>query len=142
MTDFQRLEEIKKILGLSYNKMADVLGMKNPQSFYDIKAGKCGISYDIASKIQEYFKNNLKQEINVEWIINESGSMFKVDATAQSFHEATNKESNEIEELKRKLAEAQRKLDEQDETIKTQANTIKTQADMMQMMMAGTKVCG
>lgn len=84
MTDFQRLEEIKKILGLSYNKMADVLGMKNPQSFYDIKAGKCGISYDIASRIQEYFKNNLKQDINVDWIINESGSMFKVDATATS----------------------------------------------------------
>lgn len=84
MTDFQRLEEIKKILGLSYNKMADVLEMKNPQSFYDIKAGKCGISYDIASRIQEYFKNNLKQDINVDWIINESGSMFKVDATATS----------------------------------------------------------
>lgn len=84
MTDFQRLEEIKKILGLSYNKIADVLGMKNPQSFYDIKAGKCGISYDIASRIQEYFKNNLKQDINIDWIINESGSMFKVDATATS----------------------------------------------------------
>lgn len=142
MTDFQRLEEIKKILGLSYNKMADVLGLKNAQTFYDIKAGKCGISFDVASKFQEYFKKTLNQNLNINWLINESGSMFLEDTTAQSFHEASNMESNEIEELKRKLAEAQRKLADQDETIKTQANTIKTQADMMQMMMAGNKICG
>lgn len=81
MTDFQRIEEIKKYLELSYSKMAKVMDFPSPQVFYDIKAGKCGISYDTAKKIQEYFKNN-SRPINLEWVYKGKGEMFEIDATA------------------------------------------------------------
>ena len=81
MTDFQRIEEIKKYLGLSYNKMATAMNFPSPQVFYDIKAGKCGISYDTAKKIQEYFKNS-SREINFNWLLTGEGEMLRVDATA------------------------------------------------------------
>lgn len=81
MTDFQRIEEIKKYLGLSYNKMATAMDFPSPQVFYDIKAGKCGISYDTAKKIQEYFKNS-SREINFNWLLTGEGEMLRVDATS------------------------------------------------------------
>lgn len=50
MTDNQRIEEIKKYANLSANALSKEIGLKNPQIFYDIKAGKCGISKDLATK--------------------------------------------------------------------------------------------
>lgn len=81
MTDFQRIEEIKKYLGLSYNKMATAMNFPSPQVFYDIKAGKCGISYDTAKIIQEYFKNS-SRKINFNWLMTGEGPMLEIDATA------------------------------------------------------------
>ena len=68
MTDIQILEELKKIVGLSFNSLAKELGLKGPQIFYDIKAGKCGISKDLANKIHEKFLN-----VNYSWLLTGEG---------------------------------------------------------------------
>ena len=68
MTDIQILEELKKIAGLSFNSLAKELGLKSPQIFYDIKAGKCGISKDLANKIHEKFLN-----VNYSWLLTGEG---------------------------------------------------------------------
>ena len=68
MTDIQILEELKKIVGLSFNSLAKELGLKSPQIFYDIKAGKCGISKDLANKIHEKFLN-----VNYSWLLTGEG---------------------------------------------------------------------
>lgn len=70
MTDIQILEEVKKISGLSFNSLAKEIGLKSPQIFYDIKAGKCGISKDLATKIHERFLN-----INTAWLLTGEGDM-------------------------------------------------------------------
>ncbi len=70
MTDIQILEELKKILGLSFNSLAKEVGLKSPQIFYDIKAGKCGISKDLATKIHEKFLN-----VNMAWLLTGEGDM-------------------------------------------------------------------
>ena len=128
-----RLLEFIKYKGIKKSHFEKQCGLSNGY----LNAMVNTISYEKLEGILKVYP-----ELNAEWLMNGVGTMIKVDATAQSFHEASDKESNEVEELKRKLAEAQRKLNEQDETIKTQANTIKTQADMMQMMLAGNKICG
>ena len=55
MTDYQRIEQLLKHLDMSARALALALGLKNPQIFYDIKAEKCGISKELAAKIQERF---------------------------------------------------------------------------------------
>lgn len=74
MTDSQRIEEIKKYVNLSANALSKEIGLKNPQIFYDIKAGKCGISKDLASKIKERFFN-----FDFTWILTGSGNMLESD---------------------------------------------------------------
>lgn len=71
MTDYQRLEQLKKRLNLSYNAFSRELGLKSPQIFYDIKAGKCGISKDLAIKIQD------KYCINITWLLTGEGEMLR-----------------------------------------------------------------
>ena len=118
MTDFQRLEEIKKILGMSYNKIADTIGMNNPQPFYDIKAGKCGISYDVASKIQEYFKNVLYKNLNIDWLLTGEGEMLRTETTASLSQGA---ESEEIRKLKERIKE----LEEQNAELREDKKYLK-----------------
>ncbi len=72
MNDAQRIEEIKKYLNLSSRAISQQIGIKGPQIFYDIKAGKCGISKDLAMKIQETYFN-----INASWLITGEGEMLK-----------------------------------------------------------------
>lgn len=71
MTDFQRIENVLRHLKKSARALSIELGLKNPQIFYDIKAGKCGISKDLALKIQDlYF-------INAGWLLTGEGEMLK-----------------------------------------------------------------
>lgn len=72
MTDYQRVEELKKYLKKSANAISKELGLSSPQIFYDIKAGKCGISKDLAAKIQEKYFN-----INISWLLTGEGEMLK-----------------------------------------------------------------
>lgn len=72
MNDNQRIDELKKHLKLSSNALAKALNLKSPQIFYDIKAGKCGISKDLAMKIQDkYFS------VNMAWLLTGEGEMLK-----------------------------------------------------------------
>lgn len=76
MADYQRIEELLKYLGMSARAFALALGLKNPQIFYDIKAEKCGISKELATKIQERFLN-----ISAAWLLTGEGNMLKESAT-------------------------------------------------------------
>lgn len=70
MNSLERIEAIKQHFHLTYSSLAREIGLKNPQPFYDIRAGKCGISKDIATKIQERFSN-----VSLAWMITGEGRM-------------------------------------------------------------------
>lgn len=72
MADYQRIEQLLKHLNMSARALALALGLKNPQIFYDIKAEKCGISKELAIKIQEHFLN-----ISAAWLLTGEGEMLK-----------------------------------------------------------------
>lgn len=59
-----------KFLGKTARAISLDLGMKTPQVFYDIKAGKCGISKELANRIQEKFGN-----ISASWLLTGDGDM-------------------------------------------------------------------
>ena len=70
MTSIDRINRLLKYLGFnSMRAFALELGL-NPQIFYDIKADKCGISREVANRIQEKFKT-----ISVSWLIGGEGNM-------------------------------------------------------------------
>ena len=60
----ERVEQLKKYLGLSYAEIAQELGKKSGQSFYDIMSGRHGISQDLATSIVERWP-----EISREWLL-------------------------------------------------------------------------
>lgn len=75
MADYQRIEQVLKHSGMSARALAFALGLKSPQIFYDIKAQKCGISKELATKIQDYFLN-----ISAAWLLTGEGEMLKSEA--------------------------------------------------------------
>ena len=77
MTDYQRIEQVLKYHGLSARALALAIDLKSPQIFYDIKANKCGISKELATKIQERFL-----DISAAWLLTGEGSMLKDDSGA------------------------------------------------------------
>lgn len=82
MTDYQRIEKLLKYLDLSARALSIELGMKSPQIFYDIKAEKCGITKETASKIKDKFKN-----INLTWLLTGEGEMLLSSEKSQNTHE-------------------------------------------------------
>ena len=72
MTDSERIIEVKKFTGLSFNGLAKELGLNTAQTLYDIKNGKHGISKEVAQKIQARYLN-----INYSWLITGEGEMLK-----------------------------------------------------------------
>ena len=72
MTEYQRIEKLLKHLDMSARALAFALGLKTPQIFYDIKAKKCGISKELAAKIQENFL-----DISAAWLLTGEGEMLK-----------------------------------------------------------------
>ena len=66
----ERVEQLKKYLGLSYAEIAQELGKKNGQSFYDILSGRHGISQDLATSIVERWP-----EISREWLLFGDGDL-------------------------------------------------------------------
>lgn len=75
MADYQRIEQVLKHSGMSARALAFALGLKSPQIFYDIKAQKCGISKELATKIQDHFLN-----ISAAWLLTGEGEMLKSEA--------------------------------------------------------------
>lgn len=69
-TDKQRLEELLTFINMNARQLSLALGLNRPQVFYDIKAGKCGISKSMAAKIQEKFPN-----ISMNYLLTGEGSI-------------------------------------------------------------------
>lgn len=138
MTEYQRLEIIKKDLGISYAGMSKKLGLKSPQAFYDIKSGKCGISKDLAKKIQEIFL------INATWLLTGEGEMFVKEGkkdTIAGTSSTTTVESlmrmNEVlVESNKGLVESNRSLAESNRLL---AESNKTMADMQKSLLEETR---
>lgn len=70
MDDKQRIQEVLSYTRLSARALAEEIGLKSPQSFYDIKAGRHGISKELASKIQGKYLN-----LSTEWLLTGEGEM-------------------------------------------------------------------
>ena len=71
MTDIERIEEVKKILEEpSLLALSRRLGMPSAQVFYDIRAGKCGISKELILKIQRQIPT-----INQVWLLTGDGEI-------------------------------------------------------------------
>lgn len=68
MTDFERVTEVKKYLGYTFNEMANKLGV-NRNTFSDIKNGKCKISVPLSEKMQDLF------QVNARWLRTGEGEM-------------------------------------------------------------------
>lgn len=70
MTDIEIIAKVAEYTGLSFNKLAKEIGLASPQTFYDIKAGKHGISKELAEKIHARYLN-----INEAWLLTGNGEM-------------------------------------------------------------------
>lgn len=70
MSDSERIRRLEEYTGLSLNKLAAAIGIKSPQTFYDIKSGKHGISKDLAERIKAKYLN-----INISWLLSGEGEM-------------------------------------------------------------------
>lgn len=77
MDDKQRIQEVLSYTRLSARALAEEIGLKSPQSFYDIKAGRHGISKELASKIQGKCLN-----ISMEWLLTGEGEMLSTGNAA------------------------------------------------------------
>ena len=76
MTDYQRIESLLHALNFRSVRAFAVSLDVNPQIFYDIKAGKCGISRDLSRAILEKYSS-----INPEWLLYGEGEMLKTTPT-------------------------------------------------------------
>lgn len=76
MTDYQRIESLLNALNYRSARAFAVSLDVNPQIFYDIKAGKCGISRDLSRVILEKYSS-----INPEWLLYGEGEMLKTTTT-------------------------------------------------------------
>jgi phage repressor protein C with HTH and peptisase S24 domain/plasmid maintenance system antidote protein VapI len=77
MTDIEIIAKVAEYTGLSFNKLAKEIGLTSPQTFYDIKAGKHGISKELAEKIHARYLN-----INEAWLLTGNGEMLVAENAA------------------------------------------------------------
>jgi plasmid maintenance system antidote protein VapI len=77
MTDIEIIAKVAEYTGLSFNKLAKEIGLTSPQTFYDIKAGKHGISKELAEKIHARYLN-----INEAWLLTGNGDMLVAESSA------------------------------------------------------------
>lgn len=75
---FSRLEQAREHIGKSYNAISKELNLKTPQVFYDIKAGKSSVSYELARTIQDKFL------ISSAWLLTGEGEMLKDESISQN----------------------------------------------------------
>lgn len=71
MNDKEKILELRHYTGLSLKRLAEEAGIGTPQTLYDIKNGKHGISRDVAAKINARFP-----EISLSWLLAGVGDMF------------------------------------------------------------------
>lgn len=70
MTDGQKLEEVRRLTGLTWKEMAKRANIKSAQTFTDIRNGRHGISVKLAGKLTAAFPL-----LRREWLLFESGAM-------------------------------------------------------------------
>ena len=76
MQDFERIKALFSRLSYgSLKQMAEAAGI-SPQNIYDIKAGKCNISKDVAIAL-----HSLDKEISLNWLLSGEGEMLRVSQT-------------------------------------------------------------
>lgn len=91
MNDYQRIEQVLKLLDMTARGLALAIGLKSPQIFYDIKAGKCGISKTLAETIQEHYLN-----ISAAWLLTGEGSMTTGGVIQQNNQSGDNIQGNGV----------------------------------------------
>lgn len=111
--EFDRLEQLKNYLGLSYQAIAKQAGIHTPQSFYSVKAGKQGISKNMAERIVATWP-----EISQVWLLTGRGDMLVRPGNNAERPGA----SGELVTIERRLLDT---ILSQQETIRNQAATIK-----------------
>lgn len=90
MSDSERIRRLEEYTGLSLNKLAAAIGIKSPQTFYDIKSGKHGISKDLAEKIKAKYLN-----INISWLLGGEGEM-TIPSVVQNNENGNNINGNSV----------------------------------------------
>lgn len=106
----ERVEQLRKYLGLSYAEIAQELGKKSGQSFYDIMSGRHGVSQDLATLISERWP-----EISREWLLFGTGNMIPTPQQNQVSSDGSVVMSSEVwGEMKKMIA-----------TLQSQQDTIK-----------------
>lgn len=63
---------------MSARAFSIAIGLKSPQIFYEIKAGKCAISRELAHRIQCKF-----EKINTGWLLTGEGEMLRNSGQVQ-----------------------------------------------------------
>ena len=91
MTDYQRIESLLHALNFRSVRAFAVSLDVNPQIFYDIKAGKCGISRDLSRVILEMYSS-----INPEWLLYGEGEMLKTTTTISGEITVTGNDNSHI----------------------------------------------
>lgn len=113
-TDYQRIEALLRYLNLSARALSSEIGLSSPQIFYDIKANKCGISKELALKIQEKFF-----DINAAWLLLGDGEMIKTQSTTGDNNTQVAGNSNQINTISDKFIALLQKKDEQMDRLLT-----------------------
>lgn len=69
-TDTDKILALHNYTGMSLKRMAEECGLGTPQTLYDIKNGKHGISRDVAAKIRTRFP-----KVSLSWLLAGEGDM-------------------------------------------------------------------
>ncbi len=119
MSDSERIKKLEEFTGLSLNKLAAAIGIKSPQTFYDIKSGKHGISKDLADKIKAKYLN-----INMSWLLSGEGEMITPSVIQNNQngdningHSVNVEQKTEIEKFLDTIKECHELLRKKDEQI-------------------------
>lgn len=80
MTDKDKIIALREYTGMSLKRISEEAGLGTPQTLYDIKSGKHGISRDVASKLKLRFP-----KLSLSWILAGEGDMLDdVPATSDN----------------------------------------------------------
>lgn len=70
----EQISSLRNHLGMSLKRIAEEAGLSSPQTLYDIKNGKHGISREVASKLRARFP-----ELNLTWLLAGEGQMLSAN---------------------------------------------------------------
>lgn len=74
MTDTEKIIALHNYTGMSLKRIAEECSLGTPQTLYDIKNGKHGISRDVASRIHARFP-----KVSLSWLLAGEGEMLSED---------------------------------------------------------------